>query len=212
MATKYLFKDSAGNIYKAGNSYISLPDPSLYVNDTYIPFLPAGNFQDISVYSTLMNAWEPSSGSATWITFSNKINQGGNGWGSFRATAASNSIGNRTASIVIRSKYNNWTINASQNQVIADSISLDYTDVEFDGNGNYIVGDNPTVTSSGSWTSSITYIDGTGWLSRSPTTGGTGQLVTVTCTNNTGFDRLARITFTRGTATAIFYVTQYGFV
>jgi hypothetical protein len=201
MATKFLFTYN-GYAYKLGNDYIGLPDPSLYVNDSYIPFLPAGNFQDISVYSTLMNGWEPSSGSASWITFSNKVNQGGNGWGSFRATAAANSTGNRTATITIKARYNNWAIDVSQNQV-ADSISLNTTFMSWNGATEEGVQKTNVVTSSGSWTASVTSDPG-GIVTAYTASGSGSGSINITLNNALAkAAQYAQITYTRGTASTI---------
>jgi hypothetical protein len=117
MSTKFVFTYN-NYILKSGDIYSAIPDPSIYANNIFIPFDPAGSYQDVSVLSTFMNSWEPSSGSSTWITFSNKVNQEGldNGWGSFRATAEANGEENRTGTINIISRYDGiWPIDVSQN-------------------------------------------------------------------------------------------------
>jgi hypothetical protein len=210
MATKYLYKTAGGDYLKLGNSYIAIPDPSIYANDTFIPFVPAGGFQDVSVLSTFMNSWNPSSGAASWITFSNIVDNGGDGWGSFRATASSNSGTNRTGTINVKARYNNWAIDVSQNAP-SDSISINNTYGVWNAAGSgMITGSNSTtVTSSSAWSSNITYINGSGWFTRNPTTGNSGQLVSMSCTtNSSGSSRQATLTFTCGTASVNFAVTQ----
>jgi len=180
MATKYVFTSSNGYAYKIGEQYIAIPDPSLYVNDTYIPFEPAGSYQDISVNATLMNNWEPSSGSASWITFSNIVNNGAvpGGWGSFRATAASNNVADRTGTITVISRYNTWEIDVSQNEAAAPAtLSCSPTTVYLTTLGGACSGYTTTVTvtasAGNSWTASVT--DGTSWVRINGTIDGTAS-------------------------------------
>lgn len=197
--TKYLFSYN-GYVYKAGNSYISLPDPSLYVNTNFIPFVPAGSYKDVSVFSTLMNSWEPSAGNNTWITFSNIVNKNGGGWGSFRATAANNNIADRTGTINVISRYNTWEIDVSQNKVVvADSISITPDWQSWDGDTEDGVQKSFTLTSSGSWTASKTDPNN---IITSYTNSGAGSMTVYVTLDNAAKKgaTTAYIIYTRGTA------------
>jgi hypothetical protein len=214
MATKFLFKTAAGNYLKVGNAYAAIPDPSLYANDSYIPFVPAGGFQDVSVLATFYNSWNPSSGAATWITFSNIANNGGDGWGSFRATASSNSGSNRTGTISVKAKCNTWNIDVSQNGV-SDSVSSDYSELTFDGTGSPLDAAYVTLTSSGTWTASkVDTGDGTTWLTKLLPASGSDQ---GTCTPlvQSGYEGAGRsciARFTVGTAHCDVTITQVGVI
>lgn len=159
MATKYVFTSSNGYAYKIGEQYIAIPDPSLYVNDTYIPFSPEGGYQDVSVWTTFMNSWQPFQDAAPWLSFSNIVNPGGsgNGWGSFRVTASANNTADRTSEFYIVAKYSDdWTIDVSQNKVVvADSINIYPTWQSWAGNE---ASDSKafSLTSSGAWTATVT--------------------------------------------------------
>jgi hypothetical protein len=127
--TKAVGAGSQDFALKYGDNYIDIPDPSIYSPTTYIAFDPGGEFIDVSVWSSFYNPWEPSSGSDTWMTFSNIVNNtgSGNGWGSFRVTAAENSSGDRTGDIDIISKYNGtWNIDTSQNETTTSTIVLNF--------------------------------------------------------------------------------------
>jgi hypothetical protein len=94
--------------------------------------------------------------------------------------------------------------------VISDTITITNNYVVFNAAGGVITGNNTTtVTSSSAWTSTITYNEGSGWLTRTPTSGSSGQGVSISVTtNSSGLTRTADITFTCGTATVNFDVTQ----
>ena len=212
--TKYLFSYN-GYVYKAGNSYISLPDPSLYVNTNFIPFVPAGSYKDVSVFSTLMNSWEPSAGNNTWITFSNIVNKNGGGWGSFRATAPSNNMGDRTGTINVIARYNNWAIDVSQNEAaVVDSISINPAYQSWDGG---LGGDKGTqkaftLTSSGSWTATVTS-DPDGIVTAYTPSGSGSGTAYITVDNPTKKSaRYAQITYTRGSASAVLYLCISGVI
>lgn len=199
---KYLLTNN-GYAFKSGERYISIPDPSLYVNDTYIPFEPAGSYQDISVNATLMNNWNPSSGSASWITFSNIVNSGAvpRGWGSFRATAAANSTADRTGTITVISRYNTWEIDVSQNKVVvADSISITPDWQSWAGATEEGVPKAFTLTASGSWTASKTDPDN---IITSYSNSGAGSMTVYVTLDNaaTKGAKTAYIIYTQGTAT-----------
>jgi len=213
MSTQYLFAYN-GQALKSGTQYFAIPDPSLYVNDTYIPFDPAGSYQDVSVLSTFMNSWEPSSGSATWITFSNIVNNGiDGGWGSFRATAANNNVADRTGTINVIARYSTWVIDVSQNKVVvSDSISINPTFRSWDGATEEGVSKNCTLTASGSWTASVTSDPGS--IVTAFTASGSGsQTVSVTLDNAASKGaKYAQITYTRGTASCILDLCISGIV
>lgn len=96
----------------------------------------------------------------------------------------------------------------------ADTISVDYSYVDFDGFGTVLDGDSLiTVTSSGAWTTAISYYDGSGWISRFPTSGGNGGSTSISVSSGyDGFGRFGYITFTCGTATATVQISQYGMI
>jgi hypothetical protein len=213
MATKFLFKTAGGNYLKLGSRYAAIPDPSLYVNDTYIPFVPAGSFQDVSVLATLMNSWNPSSGAASWLTFSSIVNSAaeGNGWGSFRVSAASNSVSNRTGTISVISRFNTWEIDVSQNkEVVLDSISINPEYLSWEGDLEAGETKSTYVTSSGAWTALITS-DPNGIVT-SHTPNGAGSQTAYITVDNPAFKlpRYAEITYATGTASVILYLCISG--
>lgn len=203
MATKYVFTSNNGYAYKLGQQFIAIPDPSLYVNTNFIPFVPAGSYKDVSVFSTLMNSWEPSAGNNTWITFSNIVNKNGGGWGSFRATAPSNNMGDRTGTINVIARYNNWAIDVSQNEdAVVDSISINPAYQSWDGGFRGDKGTQKafTLTSSGSWTAVVTF--GGTYVTAFTASGSGSQTVYVTMDNPVSKSAsYAQIIYTRGTAT-----------
>lgn len=214
MATKFVFKYGAAGgalIKQTASAYAGIPDPSIEINDHFIPFTPAGSFQDVSVYSTFYNSWEASSGSASWITVSQMANNGalGNGYGTFRATAASNSSGNRTGQIRVLSKYDGYqVIDISQNILVSDSVSCSPTFLNFTALGKAKI---TTVTSSGTWTTSV-ISDPDNIIFSYTASGTTGQNCTIQLSpNDWSEDTLAAtLRFTVGTAVANLTICQDG--
>lgn len=202
--TKYLFSYN-GYVYKAGNSYISLPDPSLYVNKSFIPFEPGGSFMDVSVWTSFLNSWQPFEDAAPWLSFSNIVNPAGegNGWGSFRVTASANNTADRTGEFYVVAKYssNDWTIDVSQNkESLVDSISISPSFQDWEGSTEEGVQKGFTLTSSGSWTASVT--SDPGLIITAFTNSGSGsQTVYVTVDNAIPKSaQYATITYIRGSA------------
>lgn len=213
MSTQYLFAYN-GQALKSGTQYFAIPDPSLYVNDTYIPFDPAGSYQDVSVLSTFMNSWEPSSGSATWITFSNIVNNGiDGGWGSFRATAANNNVADRTGTINVIARYSTWVIDVSQNKVVvSDSISINPDWLSWEGDLD--PGDQKSiyVTASGSWTATVTSDPNGIVTAYTPSGSGSGTAYITVNNPATKSARYAQITYTRGSASTVLYLCISGII
>jgi len=124
-------------------------------------------------------------------------------------------LGLSTSNISLRNMSASATPSKSQPDAISefygyppDSISLSSSYVVFNQNGGIVSGNNQIiVTSSGAWTSSITYDSGSGWLTVSPSSGNNAQQVTFSVTNYIDY-RDATVTFTCGTASAIFSVSQ----
>ena len=97
-------------------------------------------------------------------------------------------------------------------QVVPDSISLNHSDVTFDGDGNVSAGSSIVqVTSSGSWTLTINYYSGSGWITTSKSSGSSGDTVRISVSYPYSYpERSGYIRFTVGTAHADFSVDQYG--
>ena len=97
---------------------------------------------------------------------------------------------------------------------VADSISINKTYGVFNSAGELTEGDDYIqVTSSGAWTSTILYDSGSGWAYRNPTSGSTGQYVTISVDGDYYDDeRTATIRFTCGTEHADYSLSQWGFV
>lgn len=95
---------------------------------------------------------------------------------------------------------------------VADSVSLDYSLLEFDNIGEPIVTDIVTVTSSGNWTTTLVDTgDGTTWVTRFPTNGSNGETSTIIVdAPYSGSGRGVTVRFTVGTATADLQIWQYG--
>lgn len=92
---------------------------------------------------------------------------------------------------------------------VADSITLSAYYGTWDGDGALIAGaSSVVVTSSGLWLSSITYNEGTGWITRTPTFGSTGTTVAISVSFLSHGTRSGKITFTRGTASIDFLIQQ----
>jgi hypothetical protein len=188
-------------------SMIASPTFKEYVADTP----PGGRSQTFAVTSNV--PWDVSTNPA-WVTIDTCINQYGNG--SFRGLASVNSGAARQGKIVMKCVTvpnmipAGFTIDVSQLAAAGDSISLDCTSIEFSALAAKTLGFNPTVTSSGAWTSAITYYDGSGWITINPTSGSNGQLITTTVSKNLGADRAAYIRYTCGTAYVDCAIYQYG--
>jgi len=213
MATKYVFTSNNGYAYKLGQQFIAIPDPSLYVNTNFIPFVPAGSYKDVSVFSTLMNSWEPSAGNNTWITFSNIVNKNGGGWGSFRATAPSNNVDDRIGTINVIARYNNWAIDVSQNEAaVVDSISINPDWLSWEGDLNPGEQKSIYVTASGSWTATVTSDPNEIVTAYTPSGSGSGTAYITVNNPATKSPRYAQITYTRGSASTVLYLCISGVI
>jgi hypothetical protein len=99
--------------------------------------------------------------------------------------------------------------------VAVNSVSTDYTYLDFDGAGVAFTSDTVTITSSGTWTRSLINTgDGTSWvLGALPSTGGNGDTCTLTLQSGySGAGRSCTLRFTVGTATADVTIEQFGYV
>lgn len=106
-------------------------------------------------------------------------------------------------------------IQQKQPKAAADSVSTDYTYLDFDGAGTAFTSDTVTVTSSGTWSRSLVNTgDGTSWvLGALPSSGGNGETCTLTLSSGyNGTGRSCTLKFTVGTATANVTIEQFGYV
>jgi hypothetical protein len=98
--------------------------------------------------------------------------------------------------------------------VVPDSVSTDYSELDFNSDGTYINSNKFTVTSSGTW--SRTLVDsgyGTSWItSATPTFGSSGGTETIAVSVNNGSDRQCILRITVGSVHVDVTIYQAGVI
>lgn len=211
--TKFLYTYGE-YVLKSGDNYLSIPDPSFVSIPQYWPYPPDENTKTFNITSSPDNSWDVSTNPA-WVQIKSKTGQSG-GVGTIETSVGYNNTGNtRIGQIVIKPRFmpEGYIIDVSQG--VVDSVSIDPTSLVFEADGSPVDDDKITITSSGTWTTTLKDTgDGTGWiLSLDPSSGGNGDICTVYVDYNSEIDaRSCNIIFTVGTATTEAIIQQYGYI
>jgi hypothetical protein len=197
--TKYLLEYN-GNVYKYGNSYIAIPDPSLVINPTKINVGATGPIlSEIAITNSYANTWDASS-NVPWIVASKQSEV------LLQLSIDTNASTNiRLGTVDVSTRFGQiGTIDVSQAGAVSEYLSVNVSELWFQFEANTpCVTASFNITASGTWTLS----DNMTWCTPS-STGGTGnQTITLSTTLNLKSQRSGIITITQGALTV--YVDIY---
>lgn len=176
----------------------SQPSDYFYTDKSSLTFEKSAGSS--SVILSASSSWSASSDSS-WCTVQPTSGTAGTSK-TINISVTANAGDERTAKVTISGSAGEVVVTVKQKGG-DDSISLSSDGDFFNGEGQ----SKPvTVTSSGSWTSSVS----DDWISISPESGVSGQVVAITASENGANTRTGTVTFTRGKAKAVYTVTQLG--